>query len=283
MTRFLKDNYASSQIESWKGDEIVAFQEDLFEKVKARVSEKWFYTYIKKQPQKLPRIDILNLLSAYSGYENWNAFVAAHSSQAPSEIKKKKVGILLVVAFLGVMAVGSAVFFMTSEHTFSFCLVDEEGLPITHTAIDIKILLEGQSPVHLKTDSTGCFSYVTVEKQIRFVMKSPYHKTDTIVRDIGSGANPNVQLQTDDYALMLHYYSNGNVSDWKKRKAQLERLIADDAEIYQVFRPNVGVELYSKEDFIRKLTIPTSTLKNIRILDKRYRNGKIVSLKFVVE
>ena len=192
--------------------------------------------------------------------------------------------VLVLAGFIGVFGVAVSVFFvLDSEHnTFNFCLVDEEGIPVS-TMVDIKILLDNESPIYLKTDEQGCFSYGTQSEKITFVMKSPYHKTDTVIRRITSGGAPYVELKTDDYALMLHYYSNGNVEDWKRRKAQLERLIDDDAEIYQLFKPNLGVELYSKEEFIRKLTIPTSTLKNIRILDKRYANGKIITLKFIVE
>ena len=82
---------------------------------------------------------------------------------------------------------------------------------------------------------------------------------------------------------MLRYYSNGNLGELKKRKQQLNNLIADDAQIYQIFPAQSGIELYSKEEFINKLTVPTSSLKNINILDKRYRDGKIVKLKFSIE
>ena len=59
-------------ISEWKGQWIVDFQEDLLAKVQGRVSEKWFYTYFrKKEVRKLPRIDMLNLLSRYAGYQNW--------------------------------------------------------------------------------------------------------------------------------------------------------------------------------------------------------------------
>ena len=54
------------------------FQEDLFQEVKGKVSEKWFYTYFKNDAPKLPRIDMLNLLSSYVGFENWYAFKSAH-------------------------------------------------------------------------------------------------------------------------------------------------------------------------------------------------------------
>ena len=37
-----------------------------------------------------------------------------------------------------------------------------------------------------------------------------------------------------------------------------------------------------KDEFIRLLTIPTKSLKNVSILDKTIRNGKIVRLKFMI-
>ena len=59
-------------ISEWKGQWIVDFQEDLTAKAQGRVSEKWFYTYFRTtEVSKLPRIDMLNLLSRYAGYENW--------------------------------------------------------------------------------------------------------------------------------------------------------------------------------------------------------------------
>ncbi len=61
-------------ISEWKGQEIVDFQEELLQKVNARISEKWFYSHMKSEKSILPRIDILNLLSSYVGYANWNEF-----------------------------------------------------------------------------------------------------------------------------------------------------------------------------------------------------------------
>lgn len=66
----------SSSISEWKGQDIVNFQEELLLKVNAHISEKWFYTHMKADRGKLPRIDVLNLLSKYVGYADWNDFVS---------------------------------------------------------------------------------------------------------------------------------------------------------------------------------------------------------------
>lgn len=73
--RFFESNSATSRdISDWKGQDIVTFQEDVFNKTKSTVSEKWFYTYFKSEFKKLPRIDMLNLLAQYAGYSGWAEF-----------------------------------------------------------------------------------------------------------------------------------------------------------------------------------------------------------------
>lgn len=78
--QYLKE-YTPSQddISKWKGIDIIYFQEDLRKKAKGNISEKSFYTYFKTSPvTKLPRIDMLNLLSIYAGYNSWYDFKKQH-------------------------------------------------------------------------------------------------------------------------------------------------------------------------------------------------------------
>lgn len=277
---FLKRNRSNVPIEDWKGEDISAFQNDLFDKVKGKVSEKWFYTYIKNEPKKLPRIDVLNLLSTYIDYKNWSAFKAEHSLKV-TKSKKKKVSKLWLLSIIPLLMI---VFYSNSKNTFEFCFMDAiKNENITSIPLDIKILQDNESPIYFKTDSAGCFSFKTKNDIIKFVVQSPYHKTDTIVRNINSNYNQIVKVKPDDYALMLHYYANGNIKDWKVHIEKLKALIANDAKIYRLFKNNMDIELYSKNEFINLLTIPTKSLETIEILDKTIANGKIETLKFIVK
>jgi len=279
---FLATNKAPLSIKDWKGKEIVAFQDDLFDKVKAKVSEKWFYTYLKKDNENLPRIDILNFLSKYIGYKDWNDFFASNNRELEkSKNKNTKKIVILVLVFFSLLLV--VFYFSTVKNSYNFCFFDDDKNEQIHSYLDISILHKNQSPTYLKTDSLGCFTYKTKDKYIKFIVQSPFYKTDTIVRNINSNVNTTVKLQTDDYALMLQYYANNNTKDWKKRKQELSNLIADNAQIYQLFNNSINIELYSKNSFVRKLTTPTSSLKNIEILDKTFVNGKIVKLKFRIK
>ncbi|WP_157547169.1 hypothetical protein [Kordia zhangzhouensis] len=286
-TTFLASHTAENDIRMWKGNTITDFQEDLRRKTKGSISEKWFYTYIKKETAKLPRIDMLNLLSVYVGYNNWNDFVQQHVNKDKIEDSSKKAKTsyqkFMWLLLLPFVAFGIYRLYPT-ENIFSFCFVDaDQQKAITKIPLDIVILRKHESPVYIKTDSLGCFSYTTTEDELRFVVKSPYHKTDTIVRHINSSNHKTVKLQTDDYALMLLYYANGNKEDWQKRRDQLNMLIDDQAQIYRVFKNNLGIELYTKKEFINLLTIPTSTLKKMHVLDKVYVDNKIVKLKFMIQ
>ncbi|WP_426476939.1 hypothetical protein ACP3T3_16700 [Chryseobacterium sp. CBSDS_008] len=78
--QYLKEHTPSQDdISKWKGIDIIYFQEDLRKKAKGNISEKSFYTYFKTSPvTKLPRIDMLNLLSIYAGYDSWYEFKKQH-------------------------------------------------------------------------------------------------------------------------------------------------------------------------------------------------------------
>ncbi len=276
---FLKEHAAPKSIGEWKGEEIVLFQEDLFDKVKAKVSEKWFYTYLKKDVEKLPRIDMLNMLSEYVGFTNWNTFKKEHENHAQFVAKGKETNYLFLAVIPVVIL---AWFLLKTSNEFHFCFVDELQNKSVEVALDIKIINKEESPIVLKTDSLGCFTYETSSEYITFVVKSPYHKTDTIVRHIDSNKNQKVHLTPDDYALMLQFYTDGNIKDWRKHKSKLQGLIADKAVIYQFHSNNIGIELFDKGDFIRLLTIPTSSLQRIKILERTFENGKIIKLKFII-
>ncbi|MFK7833002.1 MAG: hypothetical protein AB8B52_06980 [Winogradskyella sp.] len=277
---FSETNKVSKDVKQWTGDDIVLFQEDLLDKVKTRVSEKWFYTYFKNEAEKLPRVDMLNLLSQYVGFENWSEFKL--SSTQKNNQKSKS----LLFYALPILLIVSVITFWTlnKSNTYNFCFVNDiNGLPIKNITLDVKIINGNETPIYLKSDSNGCITYKTKKDYVTFVVQSPYHKTDTVIKSINNLNNGTVKLSTDDYALMLDYYSNKKLINWKEHRKNLDFIFASNAVIFQVYPNNLGIELYTKDEFINKLTIPTKSLKQMKILSKSYVDGKIVKLKFIVE
>lgn len=279
-----KNPTVSSQLAEWTGQNIVAFQEDLLEQVKTSISEKWFYTYFKQEEVlKLPRIDMLNILSEYVGAGTWQQFLLDHQELEVEQLSTKpktKWGLKIVSA---VLLLGLAVYFLSPRyHEYHFCFVDKDvSLPIT-TPLQIQIVKKGESPVYLSTSENGCFTYRSNEETIQFIVESPYYKSDTITRSHQADDNQEkVKLAADEYALILHYFSTNNVEDWNSRRLELAKMIHDEAIIYQVFGSEAfGIDILSKEAFINKITLPTSSLRNMKIIEIERKNEQIVKLKF---
>ncbi len=287
----MKQSYPgiNTSISDWKGQEITDFQEELLIKVNAHISEKWFYNHIKSQNKSLPRIDILNLLSQYVGYANWDDFVFNNSKQViPVKTipKGNRIFIFVPLLLLIVMAILFFTFklFSTREYRFSFYDAHTREI-IRGDQIEIKVLSDDESPMNYLSNPDGGFVIKTDASNLKMVVSAPYYKADTITRILKKfERDQKISLQPDDYALIIHYFSVMNVDDWQKRRKYLAEIIDDDVIIYQVYNDPMasGMEIYNKEEFIDKLTMPTSSLKHIEILDTKFKNDKIMVLRFRV-
>jgi len=273
-------------ISDWKGQEIVDFQEELLQKVNAHISEKWFYSHIKTAKDTLPRIDILNLLSKFAGYANWDDFRFKNTSREITVNPTKKANRyfiyipLLVLLILGILFI---LFKMVSTRDYKFRFYDADTKePVTNNIIEVNVLLEGESPVSYLCGPDGSFILKTEKVNVHFVVKSPLYQTDTIIRILDKfNRDEIVQIRPNNYVMMIQYFSTMNVKDWQKRRDQLNLVIADSAMIYQVFaKESIGVELFNKWEFINKLTLPSTGLKDIEILDTKYQGDKITLIRF---
>lgn len=279
----------SSRIEDWKGQDIIEFQDDLRQRVNAYFSEKWFYNHFKSSNKNLPRIDSLNILCRYAGYIDWLEFKHRNIDRLVEIVEQKGSNrifyLLPVIAVIGFAAI-MIIIKMGSIATYRFCFVDSDSkMPLNSANLQVTLLLNNESPVRLKCDSGGCFSWRTGQQRISFAIEAPYYFSDTITRNLSrKQRTEEIQLKANDYALMIHYFSNSKIDDWKKRRDQLDIIIADNAYICEVFKEgSTGMALYDKGEFINKLTMPVQSLKNIKILTTEYLHDKIVLLRFTQE
>ena len=282
----------NSAISEWKGQDITDFQEELLSKVNAHISEKWFYTHMKSTNKTLPRIDVLNLLSKYAGYANWSDFIYKNPELVPADslpVGKNANRYLILVPALVLIIVCAfyGLFRLFNTREYQFCFYDADTRePVTNVKIEVRLLLEGESPVINFSNNDGCFLLKTDKSRIKMVVSAPYYKTDTIVRIVKKlDQKEIVNLHANDYALMIHYFSQMKLDDWQKRRERLEEMFDDGAMIYQVFgdKNAIGTELFNKQEFIDKLTVPSGSLKNIEVLDTKFRKEKIMLLRFRVK
>jgi len=273
-------------VSDWKGHHIFNFQEDLQLNQNEHISEKWFYTHMKSTNSKLPRIDILNILSKYAGYKNWDDF-KFQITDSKSEVtpdNSNRVFYLIPLFTLFVLLIVYLIVDSMYTQVYTFCFYDSDTKkPIENSMIEITVLNNDQSPVNYLCNNNGCFTIKTNERTIRFAVGTPYYHNDTIVRTLNKfNRTENIKLKIDDYAVMIHYFSNGYVKDWEKRREDLNDMLSDSAKIFQVLNSSgtVGMEIYNKWEFINKLSLPSSSLSNIEIIDKKYDGEKISRLRF---
>ena len=267
------------EIKRWKGKEIKSFQDDLMDRVQGRISEKWFYTHLKSEEPTLPRIDILNLLSAYVGYEDWIDFKRKHikSVSRPGYIPYVS-GFFIVVILVGWI-------FFDGDYNYNFQIIDAITLEtISSSEVSVTWLKDNESPEIIGSTENDWWEINSGKRIVRFVIKAPYYQTDTIYRKLKGHQNQEViHLQPDDYAMMINLYSKSQVENWEYRKAQLNRIFSDECLIFQVDDQGNGMHIYNKSEFVDKLSFPFTDLKNLEILETRTHDNEIFFLRFKIQ
>jgi len=280
---FSQNKVSSSDVSEWKGNDIMSFQDDLMQKINGRISEKWFYTHIKSSSEKLPRIDMLNMLSTYLDYKDWNDYKA--NTKVDSKGKRKSSNKLFVIGVIAVVVVvGMTYVFSTMSQTtkYRFCFIDKDRLVSINDPIEIEILRDNESSTFINCDEGGCIEIEAKDKYVKFVVRSAYYNSDTIVRSSQSNTSEQVKLLVNDYALMIHIFSKSEVKSWKERRKQLDTMISSNAQIIQINKGSeIAMEIYNKAEFIDKLTMPTSSLKNIEIIETKFEEGQIIKMRFI--
>ena len=330
---------AYDEISKWKGIDIIYFQEDLRQKAKGNISEKTFYTYFKNNSQeKIPRIDMLNILSVYSGFNSWSDFkkknpiaatgeettaveVAEPAIEEPSEkvsveqiqnpitenppvsidnqafdeinkninFKSQEQNFLKRYLWLGISVFLFAIVLILvfydnlfyKKYTYAF--IDADRNSSIKGELDVKIIRENESPILFKVKPNSPFVYETKSKSLKMIISSPFYKAEEITRDLTNAPDTeNIELKPNEYAVQLYYYSK-SIKDFKKKTQQLNRLISDNALIYQVVDSDIyGIETLDKQKYISLVTLPTTSLENLEVIDSQMKNGKIVMIKFKI-
>lgn len=278
------------EISTWKGQNITDFQEDLRIKVNGQLSEKWFYTHMKGENKSLPRIDVLNILSKYAGYLNWQDFINSKTGKVLLKEKPGKPAMFPVrtpLIFISVMVLILIIVKMINTQNYRFTFIDSDtGEPIDDNNLRIELLDGDDSPAFFFQDDSGGITIRTDKSQLRMVIKSANYLPDTIVKSLRKfKRSEQISLNVDYYALMISYFSRSDVSSWEKRREQLAGVLSENAIIYQFPEDSPGnaMAIYNKWEFIDKMTMPTTGLRQIEILDTRYRDGKIVILRFRIK
>ena len=266
---------SSADITLWKGEDIVIFQEALLAQVKGQISSKWFYTHMKSVGESLPRIDVLNMLSQFVAYDNWADFLSQKSKEEVREVKFKN-SKLLFVLFPIIILIS---FLSQKEAVYTISIIDFDTNKPPENTIEFELLKSDESSQKITTDSLGQVILPVNEALNTLIITSPYYKEDTLQRKIMNEGGEIFKVKTDDYALMVHYFSKSKVKDWKRRRRMLAEIFHNEAEIIEIYKGTYGIEKYNKQEFINKITIPLTSLRTLEVIDMKRQDGKIIKMR----
>lgn len=194
----------------------------------------------------------------------------------------------VLIAITGLLGFKDVLF----SKTYTYCFIDKDrGVSVINT-LDIMVIKENESPLMYKIKPGECFSYSTKDKNLKMKISAAFYEPLEVNRNLENApAEEKIELKPDDYKMAAYYFSRkditGNSEEQvaliKQKRNQLENLISNNAVIYQVYDNNTyGIEKIDKQKYITLVTTPTTSLKNLNVIEMKKDNGKIVSIKFKI-
>ncbi|GAA4040660.1 hypothetical protein [Flavobacterium chungnamense] len=262
------------------------------EKCKQKISEKWIYTHLKPETNnKIPRKDMLNILSEFVGFSGWDEFTFEEkivqtiqgSQSEKSKISKKWMLLLFIPLALVV------VFFSKKEESKPKTIqLNNEYTNEKVNAEEVKVFeLKDSVKQELEIKEGKVQVSNNGNEKSKLVIQSPFYEPKTIViNSNGSVTEPpkRIDLKPDDYAMMLKAFMLSDIKDWQTRKEQLNKILSDNLEVIVMLKDDLGAEYFNKSEFSQKLIVPTASLKKMKIVEiKNDANDKIQFIRIKQE
>lgn len=271
-------SYFQGNWKSFSSQDIQNLIESINDKTKQSISEKWIYTHLKPEiNSKLPRKDMLDILSQYSGFSGWDEFAfinreEAFDKKAASSDKKNTklfflVGVLIMIVVIVVV--------VNSKKTTQKLQLKNQFTNETIDAKEVKAYaIENDSKVEIPVQN-GAIEVALKNEKAKIVIQSPYYKKQEVEASKVSGKTE-ILLQPDDHAMMLKAFMKSDIKDWETRKAQLDKILSEDLEVIVLLKNDLGAEYFNKKEFSEKLIVPTESVKKMQVLEiKNNDTGKI--------
>jgi hypothetical protein len=235
--------------------------------VKQTVSEKWIYTHLKVETNdKLPRKDMLDILSQLVGYSGWDEYVFKWKQEVVPNVAqpKRNYNVVFSLGFIGLFLIGFFSYRYLKREEVQTIEVKNAFTEEQINSEEVKVVMI-ENNVETPIEMVDSKIQITTKDSAKIVLKSPYYKDKTIVvRKENSNA---ITLQPDDYAMMLKGFMKSDIKDWETRKEQLQKILADDLEVLVMLKNDLGIEYFNKQEFSEKLIVPSVALKRMKVID----------------
>jgi hypothetical protein len=235
--------------------------------VKQTVSEKWIYTHLKVETNdKLPRKDMLDILSQLVGYSGWDEYVFKWKQEVvPNVVQpKRNYNVVFSLGFIGLFLIGFFSYRYLNREEVQTIEVKNAFTEEQINSEEVKaVMIENnvETPIEIVDSKIQ----ITTKDSAKIVLKSPYYKDKTIV--VGKENSNTISLQPDDYAMMLKGFMKSDIKDWETRKEQLQKILADDLEVLVMLKNDLGIEYFNKQEFSEKLIVPSVAFKRMKVID----------------
>ena len=240
--------------------------------VKQTVSEKWIYTHLKSEiNEKLPRKDMLDILSQFVGFSGWDEYVFKCKEEPiivlkPKSSNRAKIYFVLFLVVLLLMYLGYK--FIKSEKIQTI----EVKNAFTEEQVnsdEVKAILIEEN-VETPIEIIDSKIQINAKDCSKIVLKSPHYKDKTVI--INKNSNSDISLQPDDSAMILKGFMKSDIKDWQTRKEQLHKILATDLEVLVMLKNDLGIEYFNKKEFSEKLIVPSVSLKKMKVIDIQRNN-----------
>lgn len=248
---------------------------------KQSVSEKWIYTHLKpERNEKIPRKDMLDILSTFVGYSNWDEFKfeCKKGMKAPSSPKNNWL-LRFGIGLTALVICALLVFFITKKPAKEIRLlqiknqyndqqVDSEEVKVYQLQDSLKKTLKVKN---------GAIEVDGLQKRnTTLEIVSPFYKKKVVHISYSDTAITKIDLQPNDYAMMLKAFMISDIKDWQTRKVQLDKILSDDLEVIVMLKDDLGAEYFNKEEFSQKLIVPTASIKRMKIVELRSDENGVI-------
>lgn len=261
---------------------------------KQTISEKWIYTHLKPESNsKIPRKDMLNILSEFVGYSGWDEFTFVDKtivveSQPSSETKKSKKGILLIGLIVAIGITGFIIYNKNAKPEAQTIELQNEFTNENVNSEEVKVYqVNDSTKTELKVNQGKVEVINSSNTKTKLVIQSPFYEPKTITIDPKVPvANPvqRIDLKPDDYAMMLKAFMVSDIKNWQTRKEQLNQILSDNLEVIVMLKDDLGAEFFNKNEFSQKLIVPSESLKKMKIVEiKNDASNKIQFIRIKQE
>lgn len=281
LERYKESNpYFNGNWKNFSSQDILQLIDEIQIQTKSTVSEKWIYTHLKPETNvKLPRKDMLDILSSYANEKSWDAYkfnaINTHVTLPQSDKQKSKWKLsYLLYSVLFLLFIGILYFKIKKPNQTSIVLKNSfTNDSVSKQEVKAYIIEDSiEKPVDLEKEE------ITNEKPIKVLIKSPFYQSKKIVIEPNLAVNT-IELKPNDYAMVLKAFLKSDIKDWQIRKQQLKKILSDNLEVIVMLPNNLGAEYLNKEEFAQKLIIPSPSLKKMSIIE--VENDENDRIKFI--